>query len=308
MNKSTTLEKDTAVIKTSSLFAKARNLDEYQTDSSQPLPLVMAKKVRHHTGVVSGIRSGQKLYFQVKSEELLQQKVEERTRQLSELNRVKEMLITVMLHDLRSPLKFLHILASSLYSKYKTATDNELVQMLSQFQSATNVIYDFIKDFFVFNNLQKEGFVINRERIVLRQLVSNIISFFEVGARIQKNTFLNLIPEHIILDTDASLLSLVLRNLADNANKHTSGGTITINATQEANTIRIMVKDAGERMNKELVTRILNKSYDPGKQEMGWGYKIIIETLTRLQGTIDIVSDNSPGNTIIIAFENKASV
>jgi K+-sensing histidine kinase KdpD len=160
----------------------------------------------------------------------------------------------------------------------------------------------------VFTNLQKEGFVINRERIVLRQLVSNIISFFEAGARIQKNTFMNLVPEHIFLDTDASLLSLVLRNLADNANKHTSGGIITINAMQEANAIRIMVKDAGESMNKELVTRILNKNYDPGKQEMGWGYKIIIETLTRLQGTLDIISDNGHGNTITISFENKGQV
>jgi len=308
MNKSITLEKDITGVGTSSLFVKARNLDEYRTDSSQPSPLVTSKKVRHQTRVFLGVMGGQKIYFPVKRSKLLQQKEEERTRQLAELNRVKELLITVMLHDLRSPLRFLHILASSMYSKYKTATDNELVQMLSQFQNATKVIYDFIKDFFVFTNLQKEGFVINRERIVLRQLVSNIISFFEVGARIQKNTFMNLIPEHIILDTDASLLSLVLRNLADNANKHTSGGTITINATQEANAIRIMVKDAGESMNKELVAHILNKSYDPGKQEMGWGYKIIIETLTRLQGTLDIVSDNGRGNTIIIAFENKGQV
>jgi K+-sensing histidine kinase KdpD len=308
MKKSIDLEKGIAVAGISPLFAKESNLDEYRTDSSQPSPLVTSKKVRHQTRVFLGVMGGQKIYFPVKRSKLLQQKVEERTRQLAELNRVKELLITVILHDLRSPLRFLHILASSLYSKYKTATDNELVQMLSQFQNATNTVYDFIKDFFVFTNLQKEGFVINRERIVLRQLVNTIVSFFEVGARIQKNTFMNLVPDHIILDTDAGLLSLILRNLADNANKHTSGGIITINATQEADAIRIMVKDTGESMNKELVTRILNKNYDPGKQEMGWGYKIIIETLTRLQGTLDIVSDNGHGNTITIGFENKGQV
>jgi signal transduction histidine kinase len=243
--------------------------------------------------------------YQVKRAQLLQLKVEERTGQLAELNRVKELIISVILHDLRSPLRFLHMLASSMYSRYKTTPDKELLDMLSQFQNATNEVYEFAKDFFVFTNLQKEGFVINRESIVLRRLVNDIIAVFEVGAHIQKNTFINLIPEHIILDTDAGLLSLVLRNLADNANKYTSGGTITIDAIQEANFIQISVKDTGKTMDKELVKRILDKSYDPGKQGMGWGYKIIIEILTRLQGTLDIVSDNGQGNTVTITFRGN---
>jgi signal transduction histidine kinase len=243
--------------------------------------------------------------YQVKRAQLLQQKVEERTGQLTESNRVKELLISAILHDLRSPLRYLHILARRMYNNHKTSADKELSQILFQFENATNEIYDFTQDFFVFANMQKEGFVINREKIVLRGIVSEIISLCEVGATIQKNTFSNLVPEHITLDTDANLLSLVLRNLADNANKYTSGGEITIEALTDAFTTRIIMTDAGDSMDKELIARIVDKSYKPSQHGMGWGYKIIIEILGKLQGTLDIVSGREKGNIITITFENK---
>jgi K+-sensing histidine kinase KdpD len=117
------------------------------------------------------------------------------------------------------------------------------------------------------------------------------------------------VPLTITLYTDPSLLSLVLRNLADNANKYTSQGIITIEAIQDALTTRIVITDAGDCMDKELVARILDKSYNPTQHGMGWGYKIIIEILDRLQGTLDIVSgNNGQGNIITITFNNKGSI
>jgi signal transduction histidine kinase len=243
--------------------------------------------------------------YQVKRAELLQQKVNERTMQLSESNRVKELMISAILHDLRSPLRFLHMLARRMYSKHKTSSDEELSQILLQFDKATNEIYDFTQGFFVFTNMQKEGFVIHRQKIVLREMVNEIISLCEVGAHIQKNTFKNLVPSPITLNTDASLLNLVLRNLADNANKYTFEGVITIEAVTDEFTTRIIITDGGDSMDKELVARILDKSYNPSQHGMGWGYKIIIEILARLHGTLDIVPGNDRGNIITITFENK---
>ena len=243
--------------------------------------------------------------YQVQRAQLLQQKVDERTAQLSESNRVKELMISAILHDLRSPLRFLHLLAQRMYNNYKTSADKNLSQILYQFDNATNEIYDFTQDFFVFINMQKEGFVIKPGKIVLRDLVGEIISFCEIGAQMQKNTFSNQVPADITLHTDASLLSLVLRNLADNANKYTSEGIITIEGRQDTFTTRIIMTDDGNTMNKELVARILNKSYNPGQHGMGWGYKMIIEIVDRLHGSLDIVPGNGKGNVITITFENN---
>ncbi|NII28088.1 hypothetical protein HB364_23595 [Pseudoflavitalea sp. X16] len=241
--------------------------------------------------------------YQVQRAQLLQQKVDERTAQLSESNRVKELMISAILHDLRSPLRFLHMLARQMYNDHKSSANKELSQILFQFDNATNEIYDFTQDFFVFTNMQKEGFVIKPEKIALRNIVAEIISFYEMGAHVQKNTFSNLVPEDVTLYTDASLLSLVLRNLADNANKYTSKGIITIEGIRDAFTTRIIMTDGGNPMNKELVACILDKSYNPSLHG-GWGYKIIIEILDRLHGALDIVPGNDKGNIITITFES----
>jgi len=243
--------------------------------------------------------------YQVKRAQLLLQMVNERTMQLSESNRIKELMISAILHDLRSPLRFLHLLARRMYDNYKTSADKELSQILFQFDNATNEIYEFTQDFFVFTNMQKEGFAINRKKTVLRDMVSDIISLCEMGAQIQKNTFCNLVPPAITLHTDATLLSLVLRNLADNANKYTHEGIIKIEAFQDTFTTRIIITDSGDCMDKELIARILDNSYNPSQQGMGWGYKIILEILKKLQGTLHIVPGNEEGNIITITFENK---
>ena len=239
---------------------------------------------------------------QVKKAARLEQKVAERTGQLSESNRVKELMIAVILHDLRSPLRFLHILAQRIYNNYKTTADKELAGVLFQFQHATNDIYDFTQDFFVFTNMQQESFVVHRERIMLREMINGIISFYELGADIQKNVFLNGVPEHIVLCTDASLLSLVVRNLLDNANKYTADGEIKIEAIQDLSATRIIIADTGVNMNQELVDRLLDKTYSPGGPEQGWGYKMILEVLARLEGTLAIETGCGRGNKITITF------
>jgi signal transduction histidine kinase len=243
---------------------------------------------------------------QVKRARLLEQKVAERTEQLSESNRVKELMITAILHDLRSPLRYLHILARRMYDDHKTTSD--LPRLLLQFQHTTNDLYDFTQNFFVFTNMQKQGFTIHREKIVLRKMIGDIISLYEVGANIRKNRFINQVPANIILHTDTSLLTMVMRNLVDNANKYTDEGEIHIDAIQDLACTRITMTDTGEHMDRELAKRIQDKTYNSMENGHGWGYKIIMEILPRLNGTISIDTNAGNGNKITITLEESESV
>ncbi|HSC37926.1 MAG TPA: HAMP domain-containing sensor histidine kinase, partial [Chitinophagaceae bacterium] len=130
----------------------------------------------------------------------------------------------------------------------------------------------------------------------------DIISFYEVGADMQKNVFVNQVPEHMALYTDASLLSLVVRNLADNANKYTAGGEIKIEAMQDLSATRVIITDTGVSMDRELVARLLDKTYSPREPGRGWGYKIILEVLAKLGGTLAIEAGSGGGNKITITF------
>ena len=243
----------------------------------------------------------------VKRAELLEQKVAERTEALSVSNQVKEKMIAVILHDLRSPLRFLHIMTTHIYDNYKKISQPELSESLLKVNNATHDLYEFTQDFLIWTNAQKEGFVIKQEKIVLYDIVAGIVSLYEPAAAIRNNIVLNLVPPDITLVTDLNILKLIIRNLADNANKYTLNGEIKMEATQHPKEVRLMISDTGKSMEKELVTEIHNKTYRGHNDSHGFGYKIILELLARIQGELTIDHPGNTGNRITLIFKNQAN-
>jgi len=242
---------------------------------------------------------------QVKRSEQLEQKVTERTQALSESNQVKEKMIAIILHDLRSPLRFLHMLAIHISENYQKISRTELAEMLQKFRNATHDLYEFTQDFLVWTNAQKEGFVVRQEKIVLREIAGEIVSLYEPGADIRNNIVLNLIPPAITLVSDTHILKLIIRNLTDNANKYTVNGEIRIDAVQDAATVRIIITDTGRSMEKDLIAQILNNTYQTDNDSQGFGYKIILELLDRIQAELAIDTPGDTGNRITLLFRTR---
>jgi signal transduction histidine kinase len=153
----------------------------------------------------------------------------------------------------------------------------------------------------IWANAQKEGFVINQETIVLREIAGGIVSLYEPGADMRNNTILNLVPPAITLVSDPNILKLIIRNLTDNANKYTVNGEIRIEAMQDASAVHIIITDTGKRMEKELVAGLLNNTYQPDNNDHGFGYKIILELLAKIQGKLAIDAHET-GNRITLTF------
>ena len=244
---------------------------------------------------------------QVKRAEQLEQKVAERTQALRESNQVKEKMIAIILHDLRSPLRFLHMLASHIYENYQKVTAPELGSMLYKFRNGTHDLYEFTQDFLVWSNAQKAGFVVRHEKIALRSIVTEIVSLYEPGADLHNNIVLNLVPEDITLVSDLHILKLLIRNLTDNANKYTEDGEIRIEAAQDNAAIRIMITNTGASMSDELVASILTRAYEAENNSHGFGYRIILELLSRIQGELAIDAPAGTGNRITLLFRTAAS-
>jgi K+-sensing histidine kinase KdpD len=232
----------------------------------------------------------------------LEQKVAERTEALTASNLVKEKMITVILHDLRSPLRFLHIMADHIYENYQKAARPEMTDMLLKFRNATQDLNEFTQDFMTWTNAQKEGFVIRRERIALWETVAGIVSLYEPAAAIRNNKLVNGVPPELTLISDLNILKLIIRNLADNANKYTVGGEIRIEARQDENNTLITITDTGTSMDKSLIAGILNNTYQADGSNHGLGYKIILELLARIEGKLTIDQPGETGNRITLSF------
>ncbi|HSC38062.1 MAG TPA: ATP-binding protein, partial [Chitinophagaceae bacterium] len=239
---------------------------------------------------------------QVKRAQLLEQKVTERTQALSESNAVKQKMIAIILHDLRSPLRFLHILAAHIAENYQKTSASELADLLVKFRNATLDLNKFAQDFLVWTNAQKEGFVVRQERIALYQIIEEIVSLYEPATNISNNTVLNQVPAFITLVSDPDILKLIIRNLVDNANKYTMAGEIKMEALQDNANIRIIITDTGKSMEKELVAKIVSNAYQSQDAGHGIGYRIIFELLGKINGKLAIDSPGDTGNRITLTF------
>ena len=241
---------------------------------------------------------------QVKRADLLEQKVAERTQALSESNRVKEKMIDIILHDLRSPLRFLHMLAAQISETHLKLPELQRAEMLQQLRRATHHLYEFAQDFMVWTSTQKEGFVIQKESVALRAVVEEVVALYEPGADIKNNSVLNLVPTDITMISDAHILKLLIRNLTDNANKYTADGEIKIEAVRDAATVSIIITDTGSSMDKDLIAAILNNTYQADDDSHGFGYKIILELLARVKGALAIDAPGDTGNRVTLFFRS----
>lgn len=238
--------------------------------------------------------------IQVRKAEELEEKVAERTRELSESNSVKETIISIILHDLRSPLRFLHMMTKQVHERFRFMPEAELSKSLLEFRNASSLLYNFTQDFLLWTNTQKEGFHISRERIVLREIIREIISLYKVAADMHTNTLVNEVSRDIVCYADANILKLIIRNLVDNANKQMSGGRITVTAVQTPAYTQVVIMDTGPGMNNALIEKILRGVPGSFDLNQGWGYRIILELLGRIGGEIAIDNTQARQNKIII--------
>lgn len=241
---------------------------------------------------------------ELKRAELLEQKVAERTEALFASTQVKEKMIGIILHDLRSPHHYLYLLATRMYEQFKKASRDELAHMLFAFRKATYDLNEFTQDFLVWTNSQKDGFVVRPEIIALHGMVEGIVSMYEPAAAVQKNIVRNEVAATVSLVSDANILKLIIRNLIDNANKYTANGEIKIEATQDTATVCIIISDSGKAMSDELVASIVNNTYEGDNNKRGFGYKIILELLIKIQGSLVIDHPGDNGNRITLTFAN----
>jgi hypothetical protein len=58
-------------------------------------------------------------------------------------------------------------------------------------------------------------------------------------------------------------------------------------------------------MHPELVADILNNRYQADKTSNGFGYKIILELLAKIQGALDIDRPGETGNRITLTFRKQ---
>jgi len=248
----------------------------------------------------------------------LETQVAEKTRELQLKNEVlekadtiKTRLISIISHDIITPLKFLTAGGKNLVEKKELMSEDlqketlrEMVNTSQELQLLSTNILNWIK-------YQNENRRLAKEQINAHELTNQVLGVLNSLAK-QKNISLkNEIDPDLNIYQYYEPLSILIYNLVSNAISFTDRGSIIIG--NKGDTV-LFVKDEGVGMTPEQIQNILSDQFIVSSANIdnrkgnGLGYLIIKDLLKIMGSAFSIQSEKGRGTTVSIILKNDGNV
>jgi signal transduction histidine kinase len=191
---------------------------------------------------------------------------------LSEANRLKAEVISVLAHEMRTPLTSIKGYSTALLMEdahFSPETQREFLQIIDE---ECDVLQDLIHDLLESSIIDAGLLKLEYQPIQLRSLVRGIMEDF--GRRCSKHRFLMDFQSGFpIVEADPDRIVQVLRNLLDNAVKYSpDGGLVIVRGEARSDEIVVSVADQGPGIAPEHLNRLFEKFF---RARSGLGHHVV---------------------------------
>ncbi|MDV3310062.1 MAG: tetratricopeptide repeat-containing sensor histidine kinase [Cyclobacteriaceae bacterium] len=248
--------------------------------------------------------------IQLQREEIIRQNenLSRRNMQLSELNHEKDTLMSIVAHDLKSPLNRISGLTDLL--EMEGIDPQEQRTYIGMIKNATRAGLDLIKDLLDVNMLE-ENVLPEYSIVKLDEFLEDKMQSLRHAAA-QKNIRIDISTSDHSVYTDADYLARIVDNLVSNAIKFSANDSVvSVSADVSDGKFLIRVKDDGPGFSEEDKRKLFQKftklSARPtgGESSNGLGLAIVKTLVDRLEGEITLRSQPKQGSEFVITFPQK---
>lgn len=251
-----------------------------------------------------------------RANEILEQRVEQRTAELSvERNKAlasskaKSQFLANMSHELRTPLNAIIGYSEMLEQDAVEMRLTEMAEDLKRINSSGQHLLEMIGDILDLSRIEAGKFEINITQINLFQFLSRIEQNFKPLLRNSNNQLcLKNISDSLKVESDETRLRQIIYNLLGNAIKFTRNGRITISVIADADTFCILVTDTGIGISEENIQTIfdvftqVDQSYSRCYGGSGLGLAICMHYCRLLGGDIRVKSELGKGSVFSVSL------
>lgn len=248
----------------------------------------------------------QNQFIQNQRREIVEQneKLSRRNQQLSDLNHEKDTLMSIVAHDLKSPLNTIKGVADLMELEGGLTADQK--KYVSMTKEATQAGLYLIKDLLDVHMLE-ENVLPHYTSFDISQFLLKKVNAY-VPAAESKNIHLHITRiENEVVHMDADYLSRIIDNLITNAIKFSSrNSTVDVAAGKSNNHIWISIKDQGQGFSdkdkRDLFQKFKKLSSQPtaGESSNGLGLAIVKTLVDRMKGSIELNSEKGKGSEFIV--------
>jgi PAS domain S-box-containing protein len=233
----------------------------------------------------------------------------EQAQHLVKVNKELETFTYSVSHDLKAPLRGIDGYSRLLLEDYADRLDGEGQYFLNTIRGATAQMAQLIDDLLSYSRLERRSLA--SSQIDISKLVEDVLSQMQPN-HVYPDTLIEVKVEPTLLNADADALSLVLRNLIDNALKFSAKSSppkVEIGGESSAQSYQLFVRDNGVGFDMQYEERIfdifqrLHRPEDyPGT---GIGLAMVRKALQRMQGRV--WAESQPGQGATFTMEIPTS-
>jgi PAS domain S-box-containing protein len=244
----------------------------------------------------------------------LEERVRERTRELSEANerlkeldRLKSMFIASMSHELRTPLNSIIGFTGIMVKGMAGEINAEQKKQLGMVQESARHLLALINDVIDISKIEAGKIEAGVSTFDLAGLINEVKSNFELEVHDRRLVFSCEIPGPIAITSDKRRIKQVITNLVSNAIKFTDEGRVGLTVEERGSVVVVRVCDTGIGIGKEDFDRLFSpfgRVAVPGRLTEGTGLGLYLsKKLARfLGGDIMVKSEVQRGSVFTFTF------
>lgn len=237
-------------------------------------------------------------------------KIEEEAKILQQVDRLKQNFISLMSHDLKTPVAKIAGITDLL--KLKTNPSSEQLDLINNINLATYELNNFITSILDLTKVESRNISLNKENKDINKVIESTTEKLRFEAsREEMELELDLAPLYPI-QIDTKLMSRVISNLVGNAIKYAGKGkTVKIKTWDDASFVYVEISDNGPGINTEDLEHIFDKFYRVKNDSShsikgsGLGLYLVKYFIELHEGSIQVQSELGLGTTFIVKLKNE---
>ncbi len=233
--------------------------------------------------------------------------IENQKRELEDLNRLKIKFLSIISHDIRSPLLSLKGVLN-LFDANLLNDKDELNAFFNQLNMEFNTTSSLLDNLLIWAKKQMYEESIEKVGFSINGLLNNILELKKAAIAKSDISIYNLLSDDIFVYADREMMNMVFRNLIGNALKFTPhGGQISIFYKLNEDELEIGVRDTGIGISREQVEKIYDANFystNGLNEEKGNGLGLMLcrEFIEKNNGKLWIESKVGAGSTFFFTL------
>jgi two-component system, sensor histidine kinase and response regulator len=231
---------------------------------------------------------------------------------LKELNTIKDRFVSIVSHDLRSPLSSIITYSELLLDDEKIKSNDEHRELISTINKAGKRQSKLIENLLNLSLSESGKMKIYISNFNLSTAITEITT--EIKFKLsEKQISLSLdVPDNVVVYADEQRIKQVIANLLNNAIKFTAkNGNISLLLTEKEKQFQIAIQDSGVGIEVKKQKKLFN-SHDiyttlgtKGEKGTGLGLKICARIIKSHNGKIQVKSKKNKGSTFCFTINKK---